>query len=129
MAAAPQKREAQRTLAREVTKMVHGAEGLAQAEKETAAKFGGGSDDEVAAIELPGSSFSEGMLHTDFMVAVSLAQSKGEAMRTIKQGGFYLNEIRVTDERGRVTLADVVDGRIRARKGQRERRIVRLTGV
>jgi tyrosyl-tRNA synthetase len=128
-AEAPQQREAQRTLAAEVTKMVHGAEGLALAEKETAAKFGGGSDDEVAAIELPGSSFSEGMLHTDFMVAVSLAQSKGEAMRTIKQGGFYLNEIRVTDERGRVTLADVVDGRIRARKGQRERRIVRLTGV
>ena len=66
------------------------------------------------------------MLHTDFMVATALAQSKGEAMRTIKQGGFYLNDARVTDERGKITMSDVVDGKIRARKGQRERRIVRV---
>ena len=125
-AAAPQKREAQRTLAREVTQMVHGGEGLAAAEKETAAKFGGGSDDDVAAIEIAASRLTDGMAYTDFMVAVSLAQSKGEAMRTIKQGGFYLNDSRVTDERGKVTLADVVDGRIRARKGQKERRLVRV---
>ncbi|MEO8682980.1 MAG: tyrosine--tRNA ligase [Vicinamibacterales bacterium] len=126
----PAAREAQRTLAREVTSMVHGPDGLARAERETAAKFGGGDDDEVAALELPASSFAAGgMAHTDFMVAIALAQSKGEAMRTIKQGGFYLNDARVTDERGRVTMGDVIDGRIRARKGQRERRLVKLTGV
>jgi tyrosyl-tRNA synthetase len=126
----PAAREAQRTLAREVTSMVHGPEGLSRAEKETAAKFGGGDDDDVAAIELPASSFAAGgMAHTDFMVATSLAQSKGEAMRTIKQGGFYLNDARVTDERGRITMEDVIDGRIKARKGQRERRLVKLTGV
>ena len=64
---------------------------------------------------------------SDFMVAITLAPSKSEAARTIKQGGFYVNDVRVTDERGRVTLADAVDGRIKARKGQRERRIVRIT--
>jgi tyrosyl-tRNA synthetase len=125
----PAAREAQRTLAGEVTAMVHGPEGLARAEKETAAKFGGGDDDDIPAIELPASSLADGMAHTDFMVATALAQSKGEAMRTIKQGGFYLNDTRVTDERGKVTLADVVNGKIRARKGQRERRLVKLTGV
>ena len=82
----PEAREAQRTLAREVTGMVHGAEALAAAERETAAK----------------------------------------AARTLKQGGFYLNDERVTDERGRVTLADVKNGRIKAQKGQRERIRVKL---
>ncbi len=123
VAEAPAARDAQRTLAREVTAMVHGAEGLALAERETAAQFGGGDDADIPAIVLAASDFAEGMAHTDFMVAVSLAASKSEAARTIKQGGFYLNEVRVTDERGKVTMADVKDGRIRARKGQRERRI------
>ena len=126
VADAPAAREAQRTLAREVTMMVHGPEGLALAERETAAQFGGGDDADIPAIELAASAFDGGMLHTDFMVAVTLAPSKSEAARTIKQGGFYLNDVRVTEERGKVTLADVIDGRIKARKGQRERRIVRI---
>ena len=122
----PEAREAQRTLAREVTGMVHGADALAAAERETAAKFGGGDEDDIPAIVLPASGFAEGMLHTDFMVATGLATSKSEAARTIKQGGFYLNDERVTDERGRVTLADVKNGRIKAQKGQRERIRVKL---
>ena len=127
VAEAPAGREAQRTLAREVTTMVHGTEGLALAERETAAQFGGGDDADVPAIELAASAFEGGMLYTDFMVAITLAPSKSEAARTIKQGGFYLNDVRVTEERGKVTLADVIDGRIKARKGQRERRIVRIS--
>ena len=127
LAEAPAAREAQRTLAREVTLMVHGPDGLALAERETAAQFGGGDDADIPAIVLAASDFAEGMANTDFMVAVSLAPSKSEAARTIKQGGFYVNDTRVTDERGKVTLADVIDGRIKARKGQRERRIVRIS--
>ena len=107
--------------------MVHGPDGLALAERETAAQFGGGDDADIPAIELAASAFAGGMPHTDFMVTITLAPSKSEAARTIKQGGFYLNDVRVTDERGKVTLADVIDGRIRARKGQRERRIVRIS--
>jgi tyrosyl-tRNA synthetase len=75
---------------------------------------------------LPAARVADGILYIEFMVTVGLASSKGEATRLIKQGGFYINEERVTDERGRLTLAHVVDGKIRARKGQRERRIVRL---
>jgi tyrosyl-tRNA synthetase len=123
---APEKREAQRTLAREVTTMVHGAEGLAEAERETAALFGGGDEDAAPAVTLAAAQFGAGMATTEFMVSVGLASSKGEAARLIKQGGFYINDERVTDERGRVTLEQVIDGRIRVRKGQRERRIVRL---
>jgi tyrosyl-tRNA synthetase len=126
VAAAPETREAQRTLAREVTAMVHGADGVAEAERETAALFGGGDDDAAAGVTLPESQLVAGMTNTEFMVTLGLASSKGEAARLIKQGGFYINDERITDERGRVTLEQVVDGKIRARKGQRERRIVRL---
>jgi tyrosyl-tRNA synthetase len=122
----PEAREAQRTLAREVTSMVHGPEELARAERETAAKFGGGDEADIPAIVIAASTFGEGMALTEFMVATALAKSKGEAARTIKQGGFYLNDERVTDERGRVTLADVKEGRIKAQKGQRERIRVRI---
>lgn len=126
VAEAPATREAQRTLAREVTSMVHGPEGLEESERETAALFGGGDEADAPTMSIPRSQFAGGMANTDFMVSVGLAQSKGEAARLIKQGGFYINDERITDERGRVTLEDVVEGRIKARKGQRERRIVRV---
>jgi tyrosyl-tRNA synthetase len=122
----PETREAQRTLAREVTLMVHGHESLEQAERETRALFGGGDDQAAPAVTIPAALLSSGMVNTEFMVTLGLAGSKGEAARLIRQGGLYINEERVTDERGRVTLKDVVDGRIKVRKGQRERRIVRL---
>jgi tyrosyl-tRNA synthetase len=126
MIAAPEQREAQRALAREVTHMVHGRDALQRAERETEALFGGGDDDEAPAIELPASAFEGGMANTEFMVTVGLAASKGEAARLIKQGGFYVNDERVVDERGRISTTDAVDGRIRARKGQRERRVIKL---
>ena len=126
VAAAPEQREAQRTLAREVTQMVHGAGGLAQAERETAALFGGGDEESAPAVDFPAPAFADGMPTTEFMVRLGLASSKGEAARLIRQGGFYINGVRVTDERGRVTVADAVEGRIKARKGQRERRVAKL---
>jgi tyrosyl-tRNA synthetase len=60
-------------------------------------------------------------------VTAGLAASKGEAGRLIKQGGLYVNDRRLSDERGQVTLEDAI-GRavIVLRKGQRERRIVRV---
>jgi tyrosyl-tRNA synthetase len=122
----PEARVAQRTLAQEVTSMVHGPEGLADAERETAALFGGGDDEHVPSVELPAATLADGIAHTDFMVRLGLASSKGEAARLIKQGGLYINDARVTDERGRVTLAAAIEGKIKVRKGQRERRLVKL---
>ncbi len=119
----PEKREAQRTLAREVTTMVHGREGLEEAERETAALFGGGDESEVPSINIAASVLDKGIVITELIVSAGLAASKGEAMRLIKQGGIYLNDARVSDERGRVTAADLVEGSIKMRKGQRERRI------
>ena len=63
-------------------------------------------------------------------MTVGLAASKGEAARLIKQGGLYVNDQRVTEERGRLTLDHAIDGRVIVlRKGQRERRIVQGRGL
>jgi tyrosyl-tRNA synthetase len=134
----PEKRVAQRTLAREVTSMVHGAAELDRAERASSVLFGGSLAD--ASVEDILMVFDDApaidMTKADLMAAtmsaltaqVGLAASKGEAARLIKQGGIYLNDRRVTDDRALVTLADTIGGRVMViRKGQRERRVVRVT--
>ena len=134
----PEKRVAQRTLAREVTSMVHGAAELDRAERASSVLFGGSLAD--ASVEDILMVFDDApaidMTKADLMAAtmsaltaqVGLAASKGEAARLIKQGGIYLNDRRVTDDRALVTLEDTIGGRVMViRKGQRERRVVRVT--
>jgi tyrosyl-tRNA synthetase len=63
----------------------------------------------------------------ELAVLTTLAASKGEAARLIKQGGVYVNDRRVTDERGRVTVDEALGGAVIVlRKGQRERRLVKI---
>jgi len=73
------------------------------------------------------SSLDAGIGAAELAVTSGLAASKGEAARLIKQGGLYLNDRRLTDERGQVTMADTVERSIIVlRKGQRERRLVKI---
>ena len=135
---APEQREAQRTLAREVTSMVHGVERTAAAERASALLFGsslaGATADEILTVfdDVPSvavtrSALAEGLSHSELAVRASLVASKGEATRLIKQGGLYVNDQRVNDERGTVTLDHAIDGKVIVlRKGQRERRLVRI---
>jgi tyrosyl-tRNA synthetase len=132
---APEKREAQRTLAREVTALVHGQEELASAERATALMHGGGarSAQDILAVsaDVPTTVMSmeqfEKSTNTSITVAVGLADSNGAAARLIKQGGVYINDQRVTDERAILTRAQLIDGQVLTiRKGQRDRRIVRI---
>jgi len=134
----PERRTAQRELAREVTKMVHGREQVARAERAAAVLFGGPLGDASAGDILtvfedaPSISIARTMLEAgigaaDLAVKAGLASSKGEAARLIKQGGLYVNDRRLTDERGQITMADAIEGSVIVlRKGQRERRIVRV---
>jgi tyrosyl-tRNA synthetase len=136
VADAPEKREAQRTLAREVTSMVHGAEELGKAERATELMHGGGaaqSADDIIAIsaDVPTTVLTmeqfEKSTNTTITVAVGLAESNGAAARLIKQGGIYINDHRVTDERALLTRGQLIDGQVLTiRKGQRDRRIVRI---
>jgi tyrosyl-tRNA synthetase len=83
--------------------------------------------DDVPSVEVERTTLTAGLPVADIVVAAGLASSKGEATRLIKQGGLYVNDQRMAEERGRVTLEHAIDGRVIVlRKGQRERRIVRV---
>ncbi len=85
--------------------------------------------DDAPAIDVQAAALGEGMTHVDVAVLVGLAASRGEAVRLIKQGGLYVNDQRVTEERGRVTIDHAIDRRVIVlRKGQRERRLLRVVG-
>jgi tyrosyl-tRNA synthetase len=95
VAEAPEKREAQRILAREVTRLVHGDDGLRAAEARTAALFGGAGDvsgapDAVlqAAAPLP---------VWRVLKDAGLVSSTSEARRLIQQGGVEVDGEKVTD--------------------------------
>lgn len=136
----PERRHAQRQLARDVTEMVHGSDQMARAERAAAVLFGGSLAeasaeeilmvfDDVPSVTVQAAALAGGVLASELAVTSGLAASKGEATRLIKQGGLYINDHRVSDERVRVGPADAI-GRavIVLRKGQRERRLVRIVG-
>lgn len=136
--ARPEAREAQRTLAREVTSMVHGAEALARAERGSAVLYGGPLADasvedvlmvfaDVPAVTLPRGAFVAGMAATELAVTAGVAASKGEAARLIKQGGLSVNDRKLTDERGVITIDEALGGQLYViRKGRRQTHVVRI---
>jgi len=136
----PEKREAQRKLAQEVTMMAHGNTELRKAEQASRMLFG----DEITSLSLRDvldifadvpsaqidkTQFSgEGITLVDLLVSSGLAQSKSEARRLIQGGGVYLNNIRITDLQRKVSLVDSVEGQVFVlRKGAKEYRLVKVT--
>jgi tyrosyl-tRNA synthetase len=139
-AASPEKREAQRVLAREVSTVVHGAEQVARVERASSVLF---SEDisslptedllavfsdvpstEVSRTELDG----DGVGIVDLIARVRLAPSKSEARRLVQSGGVYLNNRRAADVQARIRVSDAIDGQLLLlRKGAKEQHLVRLT--
>ena len=92
----PAGRVAQKTLAREVTAIVHGADRAASAEKVTAVLFGGGSvtdlsadELEILAGEIPTASLGTSIV--EILVGTGNASSNGEARRLIEGGAVSVN--------------------------------------
>ena len=97
-------RAGQKALADAVTTEVHGAEETEHAKAAAAALFGGGDlhdlrpDTLAAALREAGSTkAAKGTGIVDLLVETGLVKSKGDARRTIAEGGVYLNNERVTD--------------------------------
>jgi tyrosyl-tRNA synthetase len=134
----PEQREAQRALARDVTELVHGTDHAARAERAAAVLFGGPLAqasvddilmvfDDAPSITMTAAALDAGVSAAEVAVKTGLAASKAEAGRLIKQGGLYVNDRRFTDERGTITMADAISRSVIVlRKGQRERRIVKI---
>jgi tyrosyl-tRNA synthetase len=138
--AAPEKREAQRALAREVTELVHGRDQVTRAEQASSVLF---EEDiarldvedvlavfeDVPSTELPAASFdAEGIGMVDLVARVQLAPSKSEARRLVQSGGVYVNNRRISDPQARLTRDQAIGGRLFVlRKGQKQTHLVRLT--
>ena len=113
-------RAGQRALAEHVTTLVHGAEETDRIKAASAALFGGGDltglspDTLGAALREAGATTvdaSDGLPGVvDLLVETGLAKSKGEARRTIGEGGAYLNNQRVQDPEAVVTRDDLIAG-------------------
>lgn len=99
----PGARVAQKTLAREVTKIVHGEARLANVEKVTAVLFGGSqvaelSDEELdmLAAEIP--TAHTGVSVVEALVSLEVAPSNGEARRLMSGGAISVNGEKITDD-------------------------------
>jgi tyrosyl-tRNA synthetase len=132
----PFKREAQRTLAYDVTALVHGAPAADAVVAASQAIFGRGSLDGLdaatlagVATEVPSTEVAAGTSVVDAMVAVGLVSSRSEARRAIADGGAYVNNIVVTDEEQVLTAASAIaSGWVVVRRGKRTVALVRIAG-
>ncbi len=102
----PHRRESQDRLAEELTRLVHGEAGVADAQRAKQILFGGEIKDlddtqlheifaHVPGTQLNWNRLDDGGLNiVDALVESGLAKSKGEARRTVAQGGAYVNNQR-----------------------------------
>ena len=135
----PERRAGQHALARAVVSLVHGDDEVARCEEASAALFGeeiaGLSEKMLLAVtqDAPTTLLSrqelvDGLVLVDALVRTGLAKSKGEARRTIDQGGAYVNNVRISDATHALGTGDLLHDRyVVLRKGRRDVHIVRAT--
>ena len=132
----PERRHAQRELAREVTRLVHGDAAVREAEAASEKLFGG----DIAAMSVgellqvfanvPSKTVEyqrDGWRLVTLLTDVGLTASNGEATRLIRSGGIYVNERRVTDEKERLNASDAIEGELFVvRKGKKDNFLIRI---
>ncbi|MDO4587501.1 MAG: tyrosine--tRNA ligase [Planctomycetia bacterium] len=114
-------RLAQRQIAQELTKLVHGETGLLVAEKATQIFFGAEinelNDAQLNSIfaDVPSKEISknaltenEGLPIIDALMLAGLATTKSDARRTIQQGGAYVNNKPINDINAKLTTDNLV---------------------
>ncbi|HEX3004231.1 MAG TPA: tyrosine--tRNA ligase [Angustibacter sp.] len=114
----PFAREAQRTLAADVTTLVHGADATAAVETASRALFGRAALDELdaqtladATAELPQATVTVGSSVVDAFVDAGLSASRSAARRTIDEGGAYVNNAKISDPEAVLGAGDLLHGR------------------
>lgn len=137
-ATAPAARAAQRVLAEHVTGLMHGADETNRVIAASQALFGRGELRELSAATLAAAMaeaptgqarLGDGATIVDLLVTSGLVDSKSAGRRAVKEGGAYVNNIKVTDEAWQPTAADLLDGGwLVLRRGKRHTAGVRLVG-
>ncbi|MGW6736720.1 tyrosine--tRNA ligase [Streptomyces sp. NPDC055013] len=133
----PQARAAQRALAEELTTLVHGADQTAAVIAASKALFGQGEltelDDRTLAAalsEVPHIQVEQLGPVVDLFAEVGLVASKSAARRTVKEGGAYVNNVKVAGEDAVPSKEDLLHGRwLVLRRGKKNLAAVEVTGV
>lgn len=133
----PFKREAQRTLAREMTNLVHGEAATEAVELASQALFGRADLADLDEATLASAVSETEVLEigagdartiTDLLVGSGLVESRGAARRAIKEGGAYVNNERISDEEWEPADTDLLHGSwLVLRRGKKNFAGVRIT--
>lgn len=133
----PGAREAHRALARELTSLVHSQDICDRVEAAARALFGQGELSELdeatlssALAELPRTTVKSGEVvptWVDLLAATGVVDSKSAARRIVKEGGAYLNNIKILAEDFAPSKTDFLCGKYAVlRKGKRDLAAVEL---
>ena len=128
---------AKEILAYEVTALVHGHEAAATAYKTAVSRFGSAdpeskietssrarniclqaTEENLPSLELNQSELESGLTLVDLFIKTGLSKSKGQTRRLIEQGGAYMNDMRIEEDRP-VTTTDFKDNLITLRAGKK----------
>ncbi|MGV3150556.1 tyrosine--tRNA ligase [Rothia sp. 11273D007AR] len=131
----PFKRLAQKTLAYEVTSLVHGVEATEKVIAASEALFGKGDfaalDEatlKAATAELPHAVLTRDQLDmVTVLTETGLSASKSEARRTLKEGGAAINNVKVQGEDAALTESDLLLGKYAVvRRGKKNMAVVEV---
>jgi len=130
MKANPEARIPQKALAEELTRLVHGEEGLKKALEATAALYAKKSSSDIAkADNVPSANVKledcAGKAVFAVAAAAGMFKSNGEARRMAAQGGLSLNDAKVDDKRV-FAAEDVRDGVAVLRSGKKNYFVLRF---
>lgn len=130
---------AQKRLAAEVTRLVHGEEALQKALRVTQGITPGSEtalDGEILeqlAADMPSVVLSRAEVASgkliDLLVKTGLQSSKSQARRLVQNGGIYLNNQQISDVEKSIAEADLVDGKLLLLSvGKKNKLLVRIQG-
>ncbi|MFB7998524.1 tyrosine--tRNA ligase [Streptomyces sp. NPDC056002] len=133
----PQARAAQRSLAEELTTLVHGADQCAAVIAASKALFGQGDLGELdeatlaaALSELPHAKVDTLGPVVDLLAEVGLVASKSAARRTVKEGGAYVNNVKVAAEDAVPAADELLHGRwLVLRRGKKNLAAIEVAGA
>ncbi|MGI6200407.1 MAG: tyrosine--tRNA ligase [Christensenellales bacterium] len=111
--------QAKRTLAYEVTKLIHGQQAADQAQAMAESLFGSAGGNNAPVTSVTADMLADGSRVIDALVWCKLAKSRGEGRRLIAGGGVYLEEEKVTDPDMAIPAELLDKGDFLLRKGKK----------
>lgn len=126
-------RKAQKTLAYEVTKVVHGQKRAESVKRISETLFGGESYNDLTESdfsqllkELPHIEVSNQIELVDALTQTELASSKGEARRFLDASAIYINGSQFSSEKTMLEKTDAIHGFVVLRRGKNQNAVVKF---